>query len=99
MSDRPARRPWGGGRWTRRHPLAAPALSGIGFIPSGLAGVLAAPTLAYMRSNRPFRTLAAIVLVAAGLIWALTAYGVYWGHIQSFLQWQPLITRAAAGPP
>jgi putative membrane protein len=75
-----------------------PALSGVGFILSGLAGVLAAPTLAYLKGNRPFRTLAAIVLAAAGCIWALTAYGAYWEHMHAFAGWQPLVMRAAGGP-
>jgi putative membrane protein len=73
---------------------AAPRLSGAGFIISGLGGVFAAPTLAYLRGNRPFRTIAAIVLVVAALIWAVIGYGGYWGHMASFGEWVPLPMRA-----
>jgi len=76
-----------------------PLVSGIGFILSGLGGVLAAPTLAYLRSNRPFRALASLVLAVAGLIWAFTAYGAYWQHMDSFAEWVPPIARATTGQP
>jgi putative membrane protein len=76
-----------------------PVLSGIGFILSGAAGVLAAPTLAWMRNNRPFRTLSSLVLAAAGAIWAVVAYGAYWHHLQGFSKWVPLLMRGANGQP
>ncbi len=74
-----------------------PLLSGIGFILSGLGGVLAAPTLTWLRQSRPFRTLAAIVLGAAALIWAFTGYMAYWAHMEGFAGWVPLAARAAGG--
>jgi len=66
-----------------------PVMAGVGFILSGLAGVFAAPTLAWMKSDRPFRTLAAIVLAITGLIWAATTYPEYWIHMKLFARWAP----------
>jgi len=76
-----------------------PALSGAGFILSGIAGVFAAPTLAYMRSNRAFRTIAAIVVVIAGVVWAATVYPGYWMHMEFFAKWVPVMMRGAGMQP
>lgn len=70
-----------------------PLIPGVGFILSGLAGVFAAPTLVYFRRDRPFRTLAAAVLVLTGLIWASTAYPTLYVHLHSFGKWVPLTMR------
>jgi putative membrane protein len=67
----------------------APRLSGAGFILSGLAGVLAAPTLVWARTNRPVRFLAALILLAAAFIWAFTGYHAYWSHMESLSRWVP----------
>jgi len=77
----------------------APLLSGCGFILSGLGGVLAAPTLRYLKANRPFRAIAALVLVAAGVIWGTIAYAEYWHQMQQFGAWVPLLMRGAHGQP
>jgi putative membrane protein len=71
-----------------------PNLSGAGFILSGLGGVMAAPTLLWFRNNRPFRTLAAMILLAAALIWAVTVYPEYWMHMKAFAKWVPLTMRS-----
>lgn len=70
-----------------------PALSGIGFILSGLGGVFAAPTLVWFKGNRNFRILAAVILLAAAAIWAMTAYMEYWIHPHMFEHWKPLVMR------
>ncbi len=67
----------------------APLMSGIGFILTGLGGVLATPTLLYLRTNRIWRLLGATVLILAALIWALTGYMAYWGHMANYSTWQP----------
>jgi len=72
-----------------------PALSGTGFIVSGFAGVMAAPTLALMKNNRPLRAIACLILIAAGLIWAVTVYPEYWMHLRMFGKWTPLLMRSA----
>lgn len=70
-----------------------PLIAGIGFIVSGAAGVLAAPTLMYFRGNKAFRLAAAVVLVVAGLIWAATAYPAYFMHMSAFAKWLPVTMR------
>jgi putative membrane protein len=69
-----------------------PLLSGVGFILTGLGGVLAAPTL-YLKTNRTWRLLGASVLVVAALIWAFTGYLAYWNHLEGFQKWVPLPMR------
>jgi putative membrane protein len=73
---------------------AQPAFSGFGFILSGFAGIMAVPTLLWFRHNRPFRTLAAMILLAAALIWAVTVYPEYWMHMKAFAKWVPLAMRS-----
>lgn len=57
-----------------------PVLSGLGFILSGLGGVLALPAM-WLRRVEAVRVVGAIVLVVASAIWALTGYVAYWHHI------------------
>ncbi|MBW4647934.1 MAG: DUF981 domain-containing protein [Kastovskya adunca ATA6-11-RM4] len=66
-----------------------PLISGIGFILSGLAGVCAAPAL-YWKTNRAFRLIGVAVLVIAALIWAITGFRAYWGHLADYTDWKPL---------
>lgn len=66
-----------------------PLLSGIGFILTGLGGVLAAPTLQF-KTNRTWRLFGAIALVVAALIFAATGYLAYWGHLANYSNWKPL---------
>lgn len=65
-----------------------PFLSGIGFILTGLSGILAAPTL-YLKTNRTWRLVGAVVLVVAALIWAFIGYLAYWNHLDGFQKWVP----------
>ncbi len=69
-----------------------PLLAGIGFILTGLGGVFAAPTL-YLKTNRTWRLIGTLVLVAAALIWALIGYMAYWGHLDTFQKWVPSTIR------
>jgi putative membrane protein len=66
-----------------------PLLAGLGFILTGLGGVLAAPTLVYLRNNKSWRTVGAVVLLLAAFIWAMIGYLGYWSHMESFSDWQP----------
>lgn len=70
-----------------------PLVAGLGFILTGLGGVLAAPTLVYLKTNKGWRTLGAAVLLLAALIWAIIGYMAYWGHMASFSEWQPPVMR------
>jgi putative membrane protein len=66
-----------------------PLVAGLGFILTGLGGVLAAPTLVYLRDNKNWRILGAGVLLVAALVWATIGYRAYWGHLEGFSEWQP----------
>lgn len=66
-----------------------PLLAGLGFILTGLGGVLSAPTLLYFKTNQTWRLVGAVVLLAAALIWAFIGYFTYWGHMESYVDWQP----------
>ena len=65
-----------------------PELSGVGFILSGLGGVLAVGAFC-ARSNRVLRILMGLVLLAAAAIWAFTGLMAYWAHLESFGKWVP----------
>ena len=70
-----------------------PLVAGIGFVLTGLGGVLAAPTLVYLKHNQGWRTLGAVVLLLAALIWAIIGYRAYWGHMASFSDSQPPVMQ------
>jgi putative membrane protein len=70
-----------------------PLVAGLGFILTGLGGVLSAPTLVYFRDNKTWRTVGAAVLLLAALIWAFIGYLAYWGHLETFSEWQPPVMR------
>lgn len=67
----------------------SPVSSGLGFIFSGLGGIFAAPTLIYMRHNKPLRMIGGLVLIVAALIWAYTVYPEYYTHLKLFEKWTP----------
>jgi putative membrane protein len=58
----------------------SPALSGIGFILTGAAGICSSLVLC-MPKVKLFRYLGALVLLAAAAIWAYTAALAYWSHL------------------
>ncbi|MBD1896878.1 DUF981 family protein [Coleofasciculus sp. FACHB-129] len=68
-------------------PIDVPA--GTGFILVGLGGIFAVPTL-YFKENRLFRTVGAIVLIVAALIFAFIGLSSYWAHLANFSTWQPM---------
>jgi putative membrane protein len=57
-----------------------PFVSGVGFILTGSGGIFAEIVILGRRS-RLLRTIGALVLLAAAVIWALTAYLEYWTHL------------------
>jgi putative membrane protein len=71
-----------------------PALSGIGYILSGLSGFLTLPVYVY-KKNKALRIIAIVVLLATAAIWAFTGYGAYWAHLQAFGKWAPPAMQAA----
>jgi putative membrane protein len=63
----------------------SPQLTAVGFVLTGLAGILACPLWRF-RENKPARIVVSVILAIAGLIWAFTGYMAYWGHIAKFSQ-------------
>ena len=61
----------------------APGPTCLGFVLTGLGGVLAGPFL-WLRKSLLVRLIAAAVMIAAAVIWAYTAYEAYWDHLQRF---------------
>lgn len=66
-----------------------PVLSAIGFVSAGLGGVFALPFFLWFKNNKTFRVLAALVLLATAVLWAVSFYGALWGHLESFSKWLP----------
>ncbi len=71
-----------------------PVMSAIGFITAGLGGIFSAPFFLWFKENKTFRLLAALVLLATAVLWAVTFYGSLWGHLESFGKWLPLTMLA-----
>jgi len=60
-----------------------PSLTAAGFILTGLGGVLILPLLG-LKQNRTFRLVVALILLAAAIIWAATAFPAYWAHLERY---------------
>lgn len=71
-----------------------PLLAGAGFIAAGLGGILL-PVLARWWYVKALRIAAALVVLGAAALSALTAYGAYWGHLESFKDYQPPTVQEA----
>ncbi|MFW6189878.1 MAG: DUF981 family protein [Planctomycetota bacterium] len=73
-----------------------PGVSALGFILSGLAGMLFGPATVLKQRGR-LRSLTAGVLILAAIAWLGIGYLAYWMHIDSFQDWQPntVIVREA----
>ncbi len=54
----------------------------------GLVGLGAIPML-QLRGLRAFRFIGAAGLLVAAVIWAVTGYSAYWGHVAPFGKWKP----------
>jgi putative membrane protein len=77
---------------------AKPALSGAGFILTGIGGLLA--MLAFCcPTNKALRTTGAVALFGAVLIWAMTGYLAYWMHLEHFSSNKMPPLKAATEPP
>ena len=66
----------------------APGMAATGFILTGLGGMLAFVAL-QLKSSKAFRTIGAIVLLIAALIWLVTAVPGIWGHLSMFQDYKP----------
>jgi putative membrane protein len=70
-----------------------PLIAGLGFILTGAAGMLTAPTLVFFRYQKLWRLAGTITLLVAALIWAITGYQALWGHMEGFSDWQPPVMQ------
>lgn len=59
-----------------------PTLTSIGFVLSGLAGVLS-PIVAWQAKQKGLRAIASLVLLATSAIWAFIGLGGYWMHLSA----------------
>ena len=69
-----------------------PVISGVGFIVTGLSGILMPPAI-YFYKNRFLRLLVVILLIAGAFIWLRTGYKAYWSHLSNLSKWIPLLMR------
>jgi len=65
-----------------------PLISGVGFILSGLGGVLAIFVI-WFQKNRLLILLVSIILVIAAIIWLRIGYTAYWEHLSGLAKWVP----------
>jgi putative membrane protein len=65
-----------------------PPLTGVGFIWMGIIGLGAVPMLR-MRGLPAFRVFGALGLLIGAVIWGVTGYLAYWGHVEPFAKWKP----------
>lgn len=65
-----------------------PAISGAGFILTGLGGICAYPVYRY-RTVIWSRVFGSIVMFTAATIWAFIGYMAYWGHMKTLMEWAP----------
>ena len=66
----------------------APLFSGVGFIITGLGGILAYATLR-LKGNAVVRRIGSLAMLAAAIIWALVGYMAYWDHLSTLKTWHP----------
>ena len=69
-----------------------PMLSGLGFASAGIAGMFAWLPL-WKPQLKAVRYAGALILLVSALIWALTGYGGYWMHMDSFKDWKPAVMQ------
>ena len=81
-----------GARILNKGMTQEPLLSFLGYLLTGAGGILVLPAY-LLRKSLAFRVVVALVLLAGAAIWALTGYGSYWIHLESFSKYFP------GGPP
>jgi len=69
-----------------------PVMAGVGFILAGASGPLLL-ACHYAPANRALRWIAVVALALAALIFALTGYMAYWGHLADYSGWPPGAVR------
>ena len=67
---------------------AQPTVALIGFLLTGIGGLLVLPTIQW-RDNKQLALLTAIILGLAAIVWLFTGYDAGWGHILEFGKYLP----------
>ena len=67
-----------------------PFVAFVGFLLTGVGGMLVLPTLQW-RENRTLAVVTAIILGAAALLWLYVGYDAVWGHVLDFAKYVPAI--------
>ncbi len=67
---------------------AAPGVAFVGFVLTGLGGILVVPSI-YWHKSRGLVIGTAIVLGVAALIWLFTGYDAVWAHMLDFIKYVP----------
>ncbi|PSR34287.1 MAG: hypothetical protein C7B46_06055 [Sulfobacillus benefaciens] len=70
------------------HLGSNPTAALVGFLLTGVGGLLVLPAI-YWHKNRALTILTAIILGLAALIWLYTGYDAVWGHIADFAKYLP----------
>ncbi len=73
----------------------APGLESVGFIFTGLGGIMTLPSY-FVRKPLTIRIITAILLLVGAAVFAFTGYLEYWTHLSGFAKWLPDTMRAAA---
>jgi putative membrane protein len=73
----------------------SPLLAAAGYVGAGAGAVLTLPVY-LLKQSKALRIITALILLAAALVWAVTAYASYWEHMQAFAKWLPSTMHPAA---
>lgn len=76
------------GQTVRQGMTQSPPMAGIAYILTGIGGILTLPAYIWRR-NMVLRVIVAIVFIIAAVLFAITGYGAYWAHPQSFATSHP----------
>lgn len=65
-----------------------PTVALLGFVLTGLGGLLVLPAIQW-RDKRALSTITAVILGLAAIVWLFTGYEAGWGHILDFAKYLP----------
>ncbi len=74
---------------------ASPTAAFLGFVLTGLGGMMVLPAI-YWHKSRLLTIVTAIILGLAAIIWLFTAYDAVWAHMLDFIKYVPASMLPAA---
>ncbi len=72
----------------------APGIAGLGYLFTGVAGILVLPVY-FWKKSMLLRIITTVVILVAAVLWAITGYASYWAHLDEFGKWLPATMHAA----